>query len=94
MIADNIASTRNVFERALAAGARRVVYTSSAGGGLYKSTDYGRHWTSIGDRLPTLMVGSVGFPFLMLSTTAPLLQRWFAARTESAAVDPYRLGRV
>lgn len=41
--------------------------------------------------LLAVMVGSVGFPFLLLSTTAPLLQRWFAARTESAAVDPYRL---
>jgi hypothetical protein len=38
-----------------------VVYASSAGGGLYKSKDYGAHWTSIGDTLPTLLVGSVGY---------------------------------
>jgi len=41
--------------------ARRVVYASAAGGGLYKSKDYGAHWTSVGDRLPTLLVGSVGY---------------------------------
>jgi hypothetical protein len=39
----------------------RTVFASAAGGGLYKSTDYGAHWSSIGDRLPTLMVGSVGY---------------------------------
>ncbi|HUR50536.1 MAG TPA: hypothetical protein VMZ11_00260 [Mycobacteriales bacterium] len=39
----------------------RTVYASSAGGGLYRSKDYGAHWTSIGDNLPTLLVGSVGY---------------------------------
>jgi photosystem II stability/assembly factor-like uncharacterized protein len=39
----------------------RTIYASSAGGGLYRSKDYGEHWTSIGDSLPTLLVGSVGY---------------------------------
>jgi hypothetical protein len=38
-----------------------TVYASSAGGGLYASKDYGSHWTSVGDTLPTLLVGSVGY---------------------------------
>jgi hypothetical protein len=37
-----------------------------------------------------LMVSSVGAPFLVLSTTAPLLQRWFAARRHTVG-DPYSL---
>ncbi len=40
---------------------RRTVYASSAGGGLYRSKDYGARWTSVGDNLPTLLVGSVGY---------------------------------
>jgi hypothetical protein len=38
-----------------------------------------------------VLAGSVGLPFFLLSTTAPLLQRWFAARHEGSNVDPYRL---
>ena len=34
---------------------------------------------------------AVGLPFLVLSTTAPLLQRWFAATGHRAASDPYVL---
>jgi hypothetical protein len=34
---------------------------------------------------------SVGVPFLLLSTTAPLLQRWFAQTTHASARDPYFL---
>lgn len=36
-----------------------------------------------------LLVGSVGLPFLVLSTTSPLLQRWFADARRDA--DPYAL---
>jgi hypothetical protein len=39
----------------------RRVFASSAGGGVFLSTDYGRHWQAIGDSLPTLNVGSVGY---------------------------------
>ncbi|MBX9582633.1 MAG: fused MFS/spermidine synthase [Gemmataceae bacterium] len=38
-----------------------------------------------------LLAVAVGLPFLVLSTTAPLLQRWFAATGHPAAVDPYYL---
>ncbi|MDY3557993.1 fused MFS/spermidine synthase [Gemmata sp. JC673] len=39
-----------------------------------------------------LTVGvAVGLPFLVLSTTSPLLQRWFAATGHPAARDPYFL---
>ena len=38
-----------------------------------------------------LLVVAVGLPFLVLSTTAPLLQRWFAATGHPAAADPYVL---
>ena len=34
---------------------------------------------------------SVGAPFFVLATSAPLLQRWFATAQRSAAVDPYYL---
>jgi hypothetical protein len=33
----------------------------------------------------------VGLPFFILSSTAPVLQRWFASTTHSQAVDPYFL---
>ena len=38
-----------------------------------------------------VMAMSVGLPFLVLSTTAPLLQRWFAATRHTSAADPYFL---
>jgi spermidine synthase len=34
---------------------------------------------------------SVGLPFFVVSTSAPLLQRWFASTTHPAAKDPYFL---
>jgi hypothetical protein len=40
--------------------------------------------------LALLLVG-VGLPFFVVSTTAPLLQRWFAATGHPAAGDPYFL---
>ena len=36
-------------------------------------------------------VGSVGLPFFIVSTSAPLLQRWFASTGHPAAPDPYFL---
>src|SRR6185369_5333624 len=44
----------------------------------------------IGWVLTTLLV-TVGPPFLLLSATAPLLQRWFSHSTHKAARDPYFL---
>ena len=38
-----------------------------------------------------LMVTTVGLPFVVLATTAPLLQRWFAASEHPSARDPYFL---
>jgi hypothetical protein len=44
----------------------------------------------VGWLLALLAVG-VGAPFLMLSATAPLLQRWLAGMEHPSAVDPYIL---
>ncbi len=41
--------------------------------------------------LVSVMAMSVGWPFFVLSTTAPLLQRWFAATRHASAADPYFL---
>jgi SAM-dependent methyltransferase len=38
-----------------------------------------------------LLTVSVGLPFLMISTTAPLLQKWFAHTRHAASQDPYFL---
>lgn len=38
-----------------------------------------------------LLLVSVGLPFFMISTNAPLLQRWFATTGHPAAGDPYFL---
>lgn len=38
-----------------------------------------------------LLTVCVGYPFLVLSATAPLVQRWFAATAHRAARDPYFL---
>jgi spermidine synthase len=47
----------------------------------------------IGWLLMTLLV-TVGPPFLLLSATAPLLQRWFSHSTHRSARDPYFLYAV
>jgi hypothetical protein len=41
--------------------------------------------------LLALLFVSVGFPFFVLSTTAPLLQKWFACTGHPSAKDPYFL---
>ena len=38
-----------------------------------------------------LLVTSVGVPFFVVSTSAPLLQKWFSSTTHPAAKDPYFL---
>ena len=38
-----------------------------------------------------LLAVAIGFPFFMLSTTAPLLQRWFSWTNHPSASDPYFL---
>jgi hypothetical protein len=40
-------------------------------------------------RILLLLTATVGFPYLLLSSTAPLLQRWFA--DQNTATSPYRL---
>ncbi len=44
--------------------------------------------------LLALLVVSVGLPFFVVASTAPLLQRWFAAVRHPAAADPYFLYRA
>lgn len=51
-------------------------------------------WTSPDKTNPVLWVlllltVAIGLPFFMLSTTAPLLQRWFSWTTHPSARDPY-----
>ena len=41
-----------------------------------------------------LLTLAVGLPFFVVSTTAPLLQRWLAATDHPAATDPYFLYRA
>ena len=53
-------------------------------------------WTSPDQTNPVLWVlllltVAIGFPFFMLSTTAPLLQRWFSWTDHPSARDPYFL---
>ena len=41
--------------------------------------------------IAALLAVAVGVPFFVLSTTSPLLQRWFAATGHASAKDPYFL---
>jgi SAM-dependent methyltransferase len=41
--------------------------------------------------LARLLLFTVGFPFFVVSTSGPLLQRWFARTDHPAATDPYFL---
>ena len=41
--------------------------------------------------LARLLLFTVGFPFFVVSTSGPLLQRWFARTDHPAASDPYFL---
>ncbi len=54
------------------------------------------HWTPPAEANPTwwllaLLAVAVGLPFFVVSTSAPLLQRWFAATGHPQAKDPYFL---
>src|SRR6476660_3460533 len=54
------------------------------------------HWLRGGEANPildvlTLLSLSVGLPFLVVSATAPLLQKWFTQTGHPAARDPYFL---
>jgi hypothetical protein len=56
-------------------------------------------WTPPADANPVLwllglLAFAVGLPFFVVSTTAPLLQRWLAATDHPAAGDPYFLYRA
>lgn len=53
-------------------------------------------WTppALGNPVPWLLLlltVSLGYPFLLLSATAPLLQKWFSLSDDSRAKDPYFL---
>ncbi len=54
------------------------------------------NWEPPADRDPAqsvlwLLLGMVGLPFFVVATSAPLLQRWFAATGHPAGKDPYFL---
>ena len=54
------------------------------------------HWMALNPDHPIpwllgLLTLSVGLPFFVLSTTAPLLQKWFASLDHPSARDPYFL---
>jgi hypothetical protein len=54
------------------------------------------NWAPPGDRTPipwllALLAVSVGLPFAVVSTSAPLLQRWFAGTGHPSGRDPYFL---
>jgi len=56
-------------------------------------------WAPTGGESPVplllgLLVVAVGLPFFVVSTTAPLLQRWLAGTVHPAARDPYFLYRA
>lgn len=53
-------------------------------------------WEPPGDADPgiwvlALMAGSIGLPFFVISTSAPLLQKWFSETGHRTAKDPYFL---
>jgi hypothetical protein len=53
-------------------------------------------WVRSGDANPIpwllgLLLASVGLPFFVVSTSAPLLQKWFASTGHPSAQDPYFL---
>ena len=62
-----------------------VVLPLSAGTSIPASTDSPVFW------LLATMAVTVGLPFFVVSTTAPLLQRWFATFPLASAKDPYFL---
>lgn len=63
---------------------------------IFLPLQFPQGWSTLPDRHPslwvlTLLLLMIGGPFLMISTTGPLLQKWFAATNHPHAPDPYYL---
>lgn len=63
---------------------------------LFLPINLGLNWTPPATSSPIpwlfmLLLVSLGFPFFIISTTAPMLQKWFAHTGHRAAKDPYFL---
>ena len=76
-----------VADRARAAGVAhtRVAVTGHAG----RRVEAGPRRVAGRDRSSLLLTGAIGLPFLLLASTSPLLQRWYADRYPGRS--PYRL---
>src|SRR5215208_441509 len=58
---------------------------------LQLGEDYPRAGTDLVWWLLVTMIARLGLPFLAVSTMAPLVQRWFAAKAVPSASNPYPL---
>ena len=70
--------------------AHNQLYASFANGGVWRSDDQGGHWVSVGDRLPTQVIGSVGYSPADGGTLIVVSGDGSFGRTSSAGAGAYR----